>query len=188
MIRQQMFQHFYEQQALDIIDRIYEVAPSQLDQGEGSGGDQHNERKGDIGWITPDDNNRDVFEKMFEFMSSANNSAEWFFDVQFLEPLQFTKYGTEQKYDWHVDQMMHMLEENCRKISFSLLLNDPNEFEGGELQIEVGSPSNPERVKTVDLKKGDIVFFPSYLWHRVMPVTKGERHSLVGWFTGPTWR
>ena len=67
-----------------------------------------------------------------------------------------------------------------------MLLND--EFEGGDLQIECGSPAKEDRAQSIPLQKGDIVFFPSYVWHRVLPVTKGERHSLVGWLQGPTWR
>ena len=68
----------------------------------------------------------------------------------------------------------------------SLLLND--DFEGGELQLECGSPVQEERHQTVKLAKGDIIFFPSFHWHRVLPVTSGERHSLVGWVCGPNWR
>ena len=78
------------------------------------------------------------------------------------------------------------VEKDTRKISFTILLND--EFEGGEFEIEAGSPANTERVHTVDLKKGDAILFPSYTWHRVKPVTKGTRHSLVGWVRGPQWR
>jgi len=82
--------------------------------------------------------------------------------------------------------MIGEVEEDVRKISFTILLND--EFEGGEFELEAGSPANPERIHTVDLKKGDAILFPSYTWHRVQPVTKGTRHSLVGWVRGPQWR
>ena len=65
-----------------------------------------------------------------------------------------------------------------RKVSMTLLLNDPKEFKGGQFQI-----INEDR--SVSLKKGYAVFFASFLRHRVTPVTKGNRKSFVMWFGGP---
>ena len=184
MIRQQAFIHFNEQPFLDIIDRIYEAAP-EVDTAQSSQKDPMNERHSDVSWIEPVDANHDIFEKVFSAVMNANENAQWHFDVPIVEPLQFTEYKVDQRYDWHVDQFMGY-EETIRKISFSILLND--DFEGGEFEIEAGSPASPERVHTIELKKGDGLFFPSYTWHRVKPVTKGIRHSLVGWCRGDQWR
>ena len=65
-----------------------------------------------------------------------------------------------------------------RKISMTLLLSDPKDFKGGELEI-LGNK------KRVDLKRGHAIFFASFIRHRVKPVTKGNRKSLVMWFGGP---
>ena len=68
-----------------------------------------------------------------------------------------------------------------RKISMTLLLSDPSTFEGGELEFM-------SKGKTAKLKQGQAIFFSSWLQHRVKPVTKGERYSLVMWFGGPSFK
>ena len=71
----------------------------------------------------------------------------------------------------------------------TIWLNDPDEYEGGEFDIETKSPLEEIRYDTLKLSKGSIVIFPSNkVWHRVRPVTSGERKSLVGWFSGPAFR
>ncbi len=186
MIRKQAFIHFNEQPFKDLIDRIYEVAP-EVDTATSSEKDPDNQRHSDVSWIDPKDEHKDIFEFINEAMNNANQQSEWHFDVPIIEPLQFTEYKVGQRYDWHVDQFMGY-EDTIRKISFSILLND--DFEGGEFEIEAGSPakSAEDRIHKINLKKGDGLFFPSYTWHRVRPVTKGTRHSLVGWCRGPQWR
>ena len=73
-----------------------------------------------------------------------------------------------------------------RKLSFTLCLND--EFEGGEFDICNPDPRETKNtIKSFKLKKGDMIVFPSHTWHRVNPVTKGTRKSLVGWALGPQW-
>jgi len=179
--------HYNEQPMLDLIPEIYKVAP-ELEVAGSTGNDPNNQRASQVSWIVPEgDDNMSIFQNLFDVASDANKQANWNFDVGIMEPLQYTHYGEGEKYDWHVDQLINDEDsEHCRKISFTLLLND--EFKGGELQLECGSPAQPERNNTIDMKKGDIVFFPSYVWHKVTPVTSGERHSLVGWIQGPRWK
>jgi PKHD-type hydroxylase len=70
-----------------------------------------------------------------------------------------------------------------RKLSFSVMLTDPEEYEGGELLLKIDSfPITPPN------KKGTVIFFPSYVLHEVTPVTKGTRKTLVGWVLGPKFR
>ena len=71
-------------------------------------------------------------------------------------------------------------ETSSRKISIVVQLSDPLEYEGGELQISDGGTN-----RVCEKTKGTIIIFPSYLLHRVTPVTKGTRRSLVLWVTGP---
>jgi PKHD-type hydroxylase len=71
-----------------------------------------------------------------------------------------------------------------RKLSMAMLLSDPSEFEGGEFQVKTTS----DDVQTLEVKKGRAWFFPSYMLHRVTPVTKGVRRSLVLWVGGPQFK
>ena len=90
---------------------------------------------------------------------------------------EFTNYN-----EWHMDNdVQGKHQPPVRKISMTLLLSDPSTFEGGELEIM-------SKGKTAKLKQGQAMFFASWLQHRVKPVTKGERKSLVMWFGGPSFK
>jgi PKHD-type hydroxylase len=110
------------------------------------------------------------------------------FRVQILRQkteIQYTEYHATNrgKYDWHHDVDWNNPSGLDRKLSVTVQLSDPSEYEGGDFQfMEVEQPS--EEAKT----KGTILMFPSYLQHRVTPVTDGVRKSLVLWFTGPRWQ
>ena len=139
----------------------------------------HNYRKSDIRWI------RDPFYKhlFFDIISRENHDSGLNFQLDYIEDLQLTRYiAPDGHYNFHRDSDGHSrenIDDSVRKISMTCLLTDPNEFEGGDLQIQTSD--TPYDVK---LEKGDIVVFPSYLLHRVSPVTKGIRHSLVAWAHG----
>ena len=186
-IRETGFLIYNEQPLLDIVDTIYEAAP-EVKEATVADKDEASERASRVSWITPDNSlATKILESIWPVVYDANEHGKWDFEISWLEPMQFTKYQVGEKYDWHIDTLIHEERpEDVRKLSFTILLND--EFEGGQFQFEVGSPESKERIQTVDMKKGDIVIFPSYVWHRVTPVTKGERHSLVGWIHGPNWR
>jgi predicted 2-oxoglutarate/Fe(II)-dependent dioxygenase YbiX len=123
------------------------------------------------------------------------------------ESLQYTVYGEGEYYGWHNDSGLSnhykpqssgnrgtgeqitsdFINENCekvRKLSFSLLLSDPDTYEGGNLQLltEEGKSYIAPR------QRGAIILFDSRTQHRVQKVTKGVRKSLVGWTVGPRWR
>jgi PKHD-type hydroxylase len=111
---------------------------------------------------------------LFRYAIHANKSTGWHFDItDFQEPIQISKYKLEEYYSGHIDSMV--LDNGMqRKLTCILLLSD--QFEGGDLKI-LNEP--------VGLKKGDVIVFPSFLFHEVAPVTKGERWSVVGWISGP---
>jgi len=97
------------------------------------------------------------------------------------ENLQYTEYdeSVQGHYDWHFDIGEGPL--NCnRKLSISIQLSDPADYEGGQLEFAMG--------KVAEKEQGTMVIFPSYLQHRVTPVTKGTRRSLVTWITGQPFR
>ena len=125
------------------------------------------------------------------------------------EAMQYTVYEEGQYYGWHNDQGLStyykplstasadrmcgekltsdFINTNCeyvRKLSFSLLLSDPDTYEGGNLQLldEIGKSYIAPR------QRGTIILFDSRTQHRVQKVTKGVRKSLVGWTIGPRWR
>ena len=70
----------------------------------------------------------------------------------------------------------------------TIWLSDPDEYEGGEFDIESEGPYADLRYDTLKLPKGSIIIFPSSFWHRVRPVISGVRKSLVIWFQGPSFR
>lgn len=137
-----------------------------------------------------------VHNEVFPFVETANKNAGWNFNISGFETVQFSKYNVGQFYDWHPDQYNKPYdgEKNwkkglIRKISVSVILND--NFEGGDFQIreQRDTIDNPEQKDTIKVTvpergKGTVIVFPSFLWHRVTPVTKGVRNSLVMWTIG----
>ena len=120
------------------------------------------------------------------------NHSGWNYDIECMESIQLTHYFEHDFYDWHVDKLpKHIIKNDVsynRKISATVWLNDPEEYEGGEFDIEIKGPREDIRYDTLKSPKGSIVIFPSDNWHRVRPVTSGVRKSLVIWFQGPSFR
>lgn len=106
------------------------------------------------------------------------NQKVWRFELSRSDLLQFSAYGEGQYYDWHIDLGARGGLAR-RKLSVSVQLNDSSEYDGGDLEISLG-PTN----KLASRKKGAMIIFPSYTRHRVLPVTRGTRYSLVAWFGG----
>ncbi len=112
----------------------------------------------------------------------ANDHCGWGYDISGHENVQYGSYGPNGHYDWHVDIFPLCGLEKERKVSVICLMSDPSEYEGGELQIKL------YQEYTADLKKGDMIAFPSMLEHRVIPVKSGVRNSAVVWLNGPRMR
>jgi PKHD-type hydroxylase len=117
----------------------------------------------------------------------------------FSESCQFTKYKLNQFYDWHCDswEAPYANPDNkdtngkIRKLSVTCSLSDPKDYEGGELEFDFRNmdPDKPTVRKCAEIApRGSIVVFPSHVWHRVKPVTKGTRYSLVIWNLGYPFR
>jgi len=118
-------------------------------------------------------------------LSIVNLNHFYFDGVRLTEPAQFTVYPKKGFYDWHMDlNAFGQTGDNpIRKISMTLLLSDPSEFTGGDLLFsEMGEH------KPLPLKQGQAIFFASFLRHKVAPVKKGVRKSLVMWFGGPPFK
>ena len=134
-----------------------------------------------ISWI-PFKDMPEMYRDIEATMLKANNNHFGFDGLKLTEPAQFTHYHTGGFYDWHMDNdVAGKHEPPIRKISMTLLLSDPSTFEGGELEFM-------SKGKSAKLKQGQAIFFASWLQHRVKPVTRGERKSLVMWFGGPPFK
>tara|TARA_R110000803_G_scaffold120590_1_gene188628 strand:+ start:54 stop:626 length:573 start_codon:yes stop_codon:yes gene_type:complete len=125
--------------------------------------------------LTEDTNK--FYTTLFYYLTEANKKYN--FDIDWFEQVQYFEYSKNSDgLDWHMD-LGDGVKHNRRKISFSLFLNDSDEFEGGDLEINTGWGS-----EIMTKSKGSIVFFPSYLLHRVTPITKGIRKVIVGFIGG----
>jgi len=147
-----------------------------------------NIRKSNIVWIKE----QWVYNLIWGYMESANEQAGWKYNIDAAEDCQVTQYNKDGFYSWHIDGLgshdeVHnkpdnkFLHGNTRKLSMSILLN--SDFEGGEFEMSLHRPDN-----NMKLDKGSIIVFPSFIEHRVKPVTKGTRYSLVAWFVGPPFK
>ena len=138
-------------------------------------------RKSLVTWIPKNEQTEVIFNLIRKNAQLANNE-NWKLDLTgFTEPIQFTRYLSDgSHYGWHMDTGNG--RTSLRKLSVVIQLSDPNEYEGGDLQIQTEGRITADRVQ------GNMVIFPSYMQHRVTPVTKGERYSLVIWISGPPLR
>ena len=136
-----------------------------------------------------------IYKEIHPFIRQANINAGWNFLWDWSESCQFTKYNKGQYYDWHCDswevpynQPNTMSHGKVRKLSVTLSLSDEKDYKGGELEFDFRNMDPDKKRNTGVCKeirpKGSLVVFPSFVWHRVKPVTKGCRYSLVVWNLG----
>lgn len=171
--------------------------PEWLDMGIGQVGGQPNSdqecvsnseiRSSKVQWLDLDNRTEDLFATLSNVVADVNKQFFHFDLTGMYEPLQLTLYtaneNTEDHYTWHTDMSM-VDAKTPRKLSMSLLLNNPDEFEGGELQVK----TNSDEEISLEQQQGRAWFFPSWTLHRVTPVTKGIRRSLVVWVGGPPFK
>jgi len=153
--------------------------------------DLKKKRDSNIVWLS----DRWIYKEIQPFIHQANRLAGWNFEWSFSESCQFTKYKLNQHYDWHCDswEAPYANTDNpdtfgkIRKLSVTCSLSAPEDYEGGELEFDFRNmdPDKQSVRKCAEIKpRGSIVVFPSHVWHRVKPVTKGTRYSLVIWNLG----
>ena len=123
-----------------------------------------------------------MYKDIERIMKTTNGNHFGFDGMTITEMAQYTEYPEGGFYEWHVDNDVNFAHEPpVRKISMTLLLSPENEFEGGDL--ELGSEG-----KVAKLKQGNAIFFASFIRHRVKPVIRGNRKSLVMWFGGTPFK
>jgi len=144
-------------------------------------------RKSDVVWIKE----QWIYDLIWEYMISANEEAGWKYDIVAAESCQVTRYTKDGFYTWHKDGIgshkevknepdNKFLHGNTRKLSMSIVLN--SNFESGDFEMRDMDEGIPR------LEEGSVIVFPSFIEHRVAPVTKGVRYSLVCWFVGPPFK
>ena len=138
-------------------------------------------RKSNVMFIENTPENEWIYNRLAGLAIQCNNERYWFDILGFHHNLQLASYTVGDFFDWHLD--FGAGEISDRKLSISMQLSDSDEYEGGDLQFMFNQ-------KTVNAprEKGTIIVFPSFIMHRVTPITKGVRKSIVGWIAGPPYR
>lgn len=141
-------------------------------------------RRSQVAWFDSEPEAMWIFDRMAYIARNLNGQFYRFDLYGFGESFQYTVYNADDlgHYDWHQDGGIGHTGAP-RKLSMVLQLTDPSEYEGGDLEIM--SNKNPVQVTK---QKGLVAVFPSYMMHRVTPVTSGIRKTLVAWITGPAFR
>ncbi|MBL4604516.1 MAG: 2OG-Fe(II) oxygenase [Flavobacteriaceae bacterium] len=149
----------------------------------GNSESQYNDeiRKSSVMFIENTPENDWVYNKLAGLAINCNNERYWFDLLGFHQELQLTKYSEGDFFDWHLD--FGAGEISARKLSMTIQLSDPDDYEGGDLQFMMN-----QKIETAPREKGTIIIFPSFIMHRVTPITKGTRQSIVGWVSGPPYR
>jgi len=133
-----------------------------------------------VGWLYPDDINW-AYKRISHIITVLNNDFFKFDLFGLAEGFQFTKYeAPSNHYSPHTDKYYKGL---VRKLSISVQLSDPQDYEGGQLALHLGG----EPLNTPN-EQGKLIAFPSYTMHEVKPVTEGTRYSLVAWVTGAPFK
>ncbi|MFY0631576.1 MAG: 2OG-Fe(II) oxygenase [Flavobacteriaceae bacterium] len=138
-------------------------------------------RKSSVMFIENIPENDWIYRKLANLAMTSNNERFWFDLLGFHQELQLTRYSEGDFFDWHLD--FGAGEISARKLSMTIQLSDSDDYEGGDLQFMMNN-----KIENAPRKKGTIIIFPSFIMHRVTPITKGTRQSIVGWVSGPPYR
>ena len=182
-----------KEEELAITGQFSDKGPNNLSQKDIK--DLKKKRDSNVVWL----DDQWIYKEILTYVNVANENAKWNFHWDWAESCQFTKYGVGQYYGWHCDTLNKPYDETggknlvgkIRKLSMTVLLNDPKEYEGGGFLFDLTTPEDKKKniVKAKELtSRGSIIVFPSFIWHKVEPITKGTRYSLVAWNCGNPWQ
>ena len=136
-------------------------------------------RRTRIHWIEETPETAWIYERLARVIAQANREAFHFNLTGFDEEAQIGCYQNDGFYDWHIDRGGRGAGRT-RKLTVSVQMSDPDAYDGGALEL------NPDgRIVEAPRTQGTAIVFPAYALHRVLPVTRGVRHSLVIWTHGP---
>jgi len=140
-----------------------------------------NLRQSSVSFIPENADSQWIYKRIGDLAAAVNRQAFGFDLSGFHETLQLARYGKGDFFDWHLD--FGPGESSFRKLSVSVQLSDPDDYEGGDLEFMIN-----QNVVSMPRTKGTIIIFPSFIMHRVTPITRGTRESLVAWIAGPPFR
>ena len=143
----------------------------------------HSTRRTSLNWLPKDHPYNNI---LLEFVLKANEIV-YHYDLSKFTPCQFAQYNVGDFYGYHQDSGHQYVEyeKETRKLSMTVQLSDPKDYDGGVFQFYNGD-KDPEVPPIIE--QGSIIVFDSRMWHRVTPVTNGVRYSLVSWILGPHFR
>jgi len=198
-----MFQSYaFDQQEVDLQNYYYllngfskeelekieeDVANLPFQQASTVSGNDKKVRSSKVKWVPQNTEWYWLYDKLSEYAIEAN-FALWNFDLSLIpEQIQYTEYYASEQghYDWHADIGPGLLSK--RKVSITVQLSEPDEYEGGDLELFRGGSMDGPFVKA-ERRAGCVFIFPSFMMHRVAPVTKGVRKSFVIWLGGQHYR
>jgi PKHD-type hydroxylase len=136
-------------------------------------------RNSTVGLFAPAPESEWIFDRVFNVVARLNRQY-WQFELSGSERIQFSRYAAGEYYDWHMDLAAGGALSR-RKVSVTVQLADAGDYEGGELEVNLGSAS-----RTASRQRGLLAAFPSYGLHRVRPITRGTRFALSTWLVGPS--
>lgn len=176
------FSNAISDEEIILLKQVVEKYPEQ--EGKvGLGYNKEHKRISRVTWVHNEDTDLVWLLDRLEIMiKQANAAMRWNFELGgFYEHLQYARYEGDAGgfFDGHYDVGKNPIQAS-RKLSISIQLSDPSEYEGGELELYSIGPAPKQ--------KGAVIIFPSFLMHRVAPVTKGVRESLIVWVSGPPFK
>ncbi|WP_420385103.1 2OG-Fe(II) oxygenase [Roseivirga sp.] len=176
------YENFFNATEVDRIRNLWNPQ-EEVDATLSGGGKETDEtlRKTRLTFILDSPENVWLYQKLGQLGIQSNQERYGFDLLGFHHELQLAKYGEGDFFDWHLD--FGAGEISHRKLSISVQLSDPNEYEGGDLQFMIN-----KNFYNAPRTKGTVVIFPSFIMHRVTPITKGVRQSIVAWLAGHPYR
>jgi PKHD-type hydroxylase len=186
MINYYFFENGFSEQEIQKIFTSIENLPYQDALVAGEGKSNKEIRSSNVKWIPKHDGFGWLYFKLMDLAAEANKNV-WNFDLySVIDSIQYTEYHATENghYGWHQDIGGGSMSK--RKVSMTIQLSDSDEYEGGDFQYFKGG--NPDMAESIVKKKGLVIVFPSYMMHRVTPVTKGVRKSLVLWLGGEHYK
>ncbi|ETW13570.1 2OG-Fe(II) oxygenase [Roseivivax marinus] len=167
-------------------DRILALADAAplRDAGLVRGQHDHGQRRAELSWLDEAEGSEWVMDRLVDVVRRANRSVFDFELTDFAESPQVARYGAERAghFDWHADIGEGAVAAR-RKLTMVVQLSEPADYAGGGLEI---MPS--AAIITAPTQRGAATLFPSFMLHRVTPVTEGVRRSLTVWVHGPAFR
>lgn len=183
--------HFTKQQCEKIVELGLQlpVKKAQMGSDASRGITDESYRRSDIRFINTNHSEFSfLFDELWKLALIANR--DWFnFHITKLDYIQLAEYKSEERGEYKIHHDVFWMNKDPffhRKLSCVIQLTDETEYEGGDLELYNLAQSSPD--KNDMRSQGTFIFFPSFIDHAALPITKGIRHSLAAWFDGPKWR